>query len=205
MNATVDITGTILSTERLILRPFVPDDIEDFYEYASVPGVGEMAGWRHHSDRQESERILAMFINEKKTFAVCINGKVIGSIGIEQYNTGYFPEFEALKARELGFVLSKDYWGRGLMPEAAGAVIRYCFDTLGLDLLICGHYSFNNQSKRAQEKMGFHFYKREPLHYSEIWEREDSGYYSILFRDPKQGEPFLCTVSSVQSAVAASN
>ncbi|MEG1743070.1 MAG: N-acetyltransferase, partial [Clostridia bacterium] len=47
MDTQIDITNTILETEHLILRPWHESDLEDFYEYASVPGVGEMAGWQH--------------------------------------------------------------------------------------------------------------------------------------------------------------
>lgn len=45
MNADFRINGKVIETERLILRPFKQTDLEDFYEYASVEGVGEMAGW----------------------------------------------------------------------------------------------------------------------------------------------------------------
>ena len=44
MNLEFKINGKILETERLILRAFKLEDIDDFYEYASVPDVGEMAG-----------------------------------------------------------------------------------------------------------------------------------------------------------------
>ncbi len=40
----IDISNIILQTSRLILRPFCNDDLDDFYEYARVEGVGEMAG-----------------------------------------------------------------------------------------------------------------------------------------------------------------
>lgn len=56
-------------------------------------------------------------------------------------------------------MLSKDYWGKGLMPEALNEVIRYCFEDLKLDFLVCGHFTDNNQSKRVQEKCGFYHYK----------------------------------------------
>ena len=46
MNADFRINGKVIETERLILRPFKQTDLEDFYEYASVEGVGEMAGWK---------------------------------------------------------------------------------------------------------------------------------------------------------------
>ena len=44
MNKQIDITGITLKTQRLILRPWKESDLEDFYEYAKVDGVGQMAG-----------------------------------------------------------------------------------------------------------------------------------------------------------------
>ena len=80
------------------------------------------------------------------------NGKVIGSLGIEEYPEKGFKEYTKLRGRELGYVLSKDYWGKGIMPEAVKAVINYLFNELNLDFLTCGYYVFNSQSKRVQEK-----------------------------------------------------
>ena len=45
MNAPIDISGVTLRTPRLLLRPWQESDLDDFYEYASVDGVGQMAGW----------------------------------------------------------------------------------------------------------------------------------------------------------------
>ncbi len=159
MNAKIDISNVILKTKRLVLRPFQLDDLDDFYEYAKVDGVGQMAGWMPHQSKEESQAILNMFIEEKKTFALEYHGKVIGSLGIEEYNEKILPEYDSKKGRELGFVLSKDYWGLGLMPEAVKEVIQYCFKIVGLDFLVCGHFVENLQSKRVQEKCGFTFYK----------------------------------------------
>lgn len=155
MNVIIDISKTVLKTERLILRPWRLADLDDLFEYASVPGVGEMAGWTHHKNKEESLTILNKFIEEKKTFAIEYNGKVIGSLGIEWYPENVFKEYSNLKGREIGYVLSKDYWGRGMMPEAVKEVIRYLFEELKLDFLVCGHFVTNNQSRRVQEKCGF--------------------------------------------------
>ena len=57
-------------------------------------------------------------------------------------------------------MLSKDYWGKGIMPEAVKAVINYLFNELNLDFLTCGYYDFNNQSKRVQEKCAFKPYRK---------------------------------------------
>ena len=159
MNAEIDVSQVVLKTERLTLRPWKESDLEDFYEYARVDGVGQMAGWLPHKDREESRKILRMFIDDKKTFAIEYEGKVIGSVGIERYDEEKLPEFQKKAGRELGFVLSKDYWGRGIMPEAVRRIIRYLFDEVGLDFLACGHYVENERSKRVQEKCGFRHYR----------------------------------------------
>ena len=49
MNAPIDAANIRIETERLILRSWRESDLQDFYEYASVPGVGEMAGWNVRS------------------------------------------------------------------------------------------------------------------------------------------------------------
>ena len=136
MNANFEIGELVIETERLILRSFKQSDLLDFYEYASVPGVGEMAGWKHHETMAKTQEILEMFIEEKLT------------------------EFKSYYGRVIGSVLSKDYWGKGIMPEAVGAVITYLFDDLNLDFLTCGYYDFNIQSKRVQEKCGFKPYRK---------------------------------------------
>lgn len=163
MNASFKIGELVIETERLILRPFGRSDLKDFYEYASVPGVGEMAGWKHHETVEESREILDTFIEEDKTFAIVLksSGKVIGSLGVEKYGLeDKLTEFNGLYGREIGYVLAKDYWGKGLMPEAVMAVIDHLFNRLDFDFLICGYYAFNSQSKRVQEKCGFKPYRR---------------------------------------------
>lgn len=161
MNAYVDISNTILETERLVLRPWKLEDVEDFYEYASVDGVGQMAGWQPHESIEKSQMILNSFIEGKKTFALVdkASGKVIGSLGLEEADRNLDSGFEDRKGRELGYVLSKEYWGRGLMPEAVKRVIQYAFEEQGWDFLVCGHYNENVQSQRVIEKSGFQFFR----------------------------------------------
>lgn len=160
MNVSIDISEVILKTSRLIIRPFTYNDVDDLYEYACVDGVGQMAGWLPHKNKEESLKILKMFIEEKKTFAIEYMGKVIGSIGIEKYPESELQEFKDKKGREIGYVLSKDYWGKGIMPEGVNKVIEYLFNKEKLDFLICGHFDFNMQSYRVQQKCGFKHYKK---------------------------------------------
>lgn len=162
MNAKFNLNGKVIDTERLILRPFEQADLDDFYEYASVEGVGEMAGWKHHESKEESQKILNAFIEQDKVFAIVekASGKVIGSLGIEEYGLEEaLTEFARYYGREIGYVLGKNYWGKGYMPEAVNAVIDYLFGEVGLDFLTCGYYNFNARSKRVQEKCGFMPYR----------------------------------------------
>lgn len=183
MNKNIDISGVILVTDRMILRPFNWDDLDDLYEYARVDGVGQMAGWLPHENKEKSLEILEMFIHEKKVFALEYNGKVIGSLGIEEYNEEQLPEFSNMVGRELGYVLAKDYWGMGLMPEAVKKVIEYCFKELGLDFLVCSHFVDNIQSRRVQEKCGFKHYKLQK--YVTRYGLEKDCWVSILLNEQK--------------------
>lgn len=78
----------------------------------------------------------------------------------------------------IGYVLSKDYWGRGLMPEAVNRVIRFCFENEKYDYLMCSHSVVNHQSKRVIEKSGFRFVK-ENIRIAQNGEEHISLYYML--------------------------
>lgn len=180
MNAPIDVTNIRIETERLILRPWLDSDLDDLFEYASVEGVGEMAGWKHHESKEESHKILTMFREGKKTFALERKGenKVIGSLGLEECDRTE-ADMGELQGREVGYVLSQDYWGQGLMPEAVQAVIRYCFQTLHYDFLLCGHFERNNKSRRVIEKCGFSYVKNIPYE-TRMGTIEDTRLYCLM-------------------------
>lgn len=179
MIASVDVTNIRIETERLILRPWKETDVQDFNEYASVDGVGQRCGWLPHKSLEESRMILNLFIREKKTFALELkeNGKVIGSIGLEARDVDLEID-ENLRGREIGYVLNKDYWGMGLMPEAVMAVIDYCFRELNFDWLTCGHFVWNDQSRRVCEKCGFRYVK-DVVHHTRFGTEELTKLYIL--------------------------
>ena len=185
MNAQIDISGIVLKTERLILRPWQQSDLDDFYEYASVDGVGQMAGWLPHESKETTQIILDSFITHKKTFALELDGKVIGSLGIESYKEDEFPDLNELHGRSIGYVLSKDYWGQGLMPEAVKAVLQYLFDKVGLDFTVISHFLRNDQSRRVIEKSGF-TYLRPGVHETRYGTTENVLEYILWKEDWKE-------------------
>jgi ribosomal-protein-alanine N-acetyltransferase len=181
MNKDINISGVVLNTERLSLRPWRESDLQDFYEYASVDGVGQMAGWKPHNTLEESRTILAHFIRGNHVFALEYQGKVIGSLGIEKYNEAHYPELAPYQGREIGYVLSRDYWGRGLMPEAVQQVIQWLFEEEKLDFILVGHFDWNRQSQRVIEKCGFLYNKTLPYE-TQFGKQEKSVEY--ILRNP---------------------
>ncbi len=146
-----------IATERTILRQFTEDDADDMYAYARTPKVGPMAGWKPHESVAESRNIIKMFIEEDEVWAIVLKetGRVIGSVGLHKRGRrGLNFDYE------LGYVLSEDYWGRGIIPEVCLAVLNYAFTEGGAETILCSHFPFNTQSKRVIEKLGFTYVKR---------------------------------------------
>ncbi len=144
-----------IETERMILRGFTPEDAGDLYEYAKNPNVGPHGGWKPHENVEESLNIIkTLFLDKYHIWAMTVKktGEVIGSVGYETDTKR--PETGCM---ELGYAMSEDHWGKGLMTEAAKAVIRYGFETMGLPMISIYHNPSNSRSKRVVEKCGFCF------------------------------------------------
>ena len=143
-----------LETERLTMRMWRRKDAPELYEYAKNPNVGPHAGWKPHSSVQESRMIISQLFLVNMCWAIVLKetGRVIGSIGLEEDR--FRPD---VKSRELGYSLSEEYWGNGIMTEAAKRVIRHAFDELGLDVLMIRTSESNMRSQRVIEKCGFSY------------------------------------------------
>jgi putative acetyltransferase len=143
-----------LETERLILRRWQLEDLDDFYEYARNPDTGIMQGWQPHLSMEASFNALKHYVEEENNWAIVLKGndKVIGSIKlIPDENRGNYY------AKYISFVLSDVYWGKGYMTEAVKCVIKYAFEVLGINLLTAFHFPHNTRSKRVIEKCGFQY------------------------------------------------
>lgn len=143
-----------IETERLILDKWSKKDAKDLFEYAKTPNVGPAAGWKPHESVSESKaRIKKLFI-PNRTWKITMKGedKAIGSIGFEAD-----PHRPEIRAKQLGYSLSEDYWGLGIMTEAARAVVRYAFEEEELYVLSIETAPDNKRSQRVIEKLGFKF------------------------------------------------
>lgn len=164
----------ILETQRLLLRPIEQDDAQDIFAYASEPDVGPNAGWKPHENLDETLEIIeTVFLHQQAVFGIVLKetGTMVGSIGLVGD-----PKRQNEQARMLGYALSAKQWGRGYMTEAAAAVVRHGFETMGLDLISAYCYPLNERSQRVLDKLGFQYEGRlaqcEQLYTGEVLDNE---------------------------------
>ncbi len=145
----------MLQTDRLILRSLARTDAEAFVALAGDLEVSRMTSdIPHPLDTPRALAWLAPSRGEVR-FAIELDGRMIGS-------AGYFRRKPT--CAELGFWLGRDYWGRGIVTEAARAVLKHGFEKGGLTQFTSSHFVDNPASARVLEKLGF-----EPNGRGRIW------------------------------------
>ena len=144
-----------IETDRLILRRFRSEDAEDMYaNWASDPEVTRFLTWPTHSCVEVTKAILSDWIPRYEdggyfnwAMEYKNTGKVIGNISVVKL-------IESIDAAEMGYCMSRAYWGQGLMPEALSAVMDHLFDVVGLNRVAACHDANNPKSGRVMEKAG---------------------------------------------------
>ena len=119
-----------LTTDRLLLRAFTPQDFAAYAAIMADPKVTRFLGEGRPLSNSEAWRQMAMIIGhwalrgfglwavEERT-----SGRLIGRIGCQ--------EPEGFPAFEVAYVLARDSWGKGYAREGAAAALRFARDTLG--------------------------------------------------------------------------
>lgn len=169
-----------LYTERLMLRPWTENDAEDLYRYASDPEIGPPAGWLPHTSVAYSREIIGSLLMHPEVYAVCLaDGRPIGNIHLN-FATDMTDRADEC---ELGYWLGKPFWGQGIIPEAARALLRRAFEELGVNAVWCGRYDNNDKSRRVQEKLGFvYHHTTEGLHVPQVNEIR-TGHVMLMTRE----------------------
>ena len=111
----------MLKTARLVLRPWLEEDAQSLYEYAKDPLVGPPAGWPPHTSQENSLEIIRNVLSAPQTYAVCLDGKAVGSVGLKL--RGFTDMTDRADECELGYWIGRPFWGQGLIPEAARALL----------------------------------------------------------------------------------
>lgn len=142
-----------LNTERLILRPILPNDIENIFRGLSHPEVIRYYGVSFRTLEETKEQMAWYRSLEQegtgRWWAICPpSGEFCGAIGYNNYSAVH-------RKAEIGFWLLPDFWGRGLATEALQEVIRFGFDTWRLHRIEAFVETENVASVQALKRFGF--------------------------------------------------
>jgi ribosomal-protein-alanine N-acetyltransferase len=174
-----------IKTARLLLRPYTLTDATDVQRLAgdrdiasttaSIPlpyddGVAEQWIATHHR-RFEQGTGLDLAITRDP------DGALVGAIELR-----FEPEHDRA---ELGYWIGKPYWGRGYATEAARALVRYSFDTLGLHRIYARHFTRNQASGKVLQKIGMTHEGQRRQHEKKWSIYEDEELYGMLKDDPR--------------------
>jgi RimJ/RimL family protein N-acetyltransferase len=142
-----------LTTDRLLLRSFGPNDFEPYAEMMALPDVTRYLGEGHPLSRAEAWRQLAMF-----TGHWVLRG--FGLWAVEERGTGRFLgrigclEPEGFPAFEIAYTLAPAAWGKGYAREGAGAALRFARETLGRTAITSIIRPANVASIRVAQSLG---------------------------------------------------
>lgn len=144
-----------LETARLLLRRFTVDDADDMYHgWASDPEVTKYLTWPCHTSVEATADLLNKWVQDYEDGSVFQwaielkeTGAVIGNIAAVKLD-------ETIDSIEIGYCMSRRYWGRGIMPEALRAVMNYLFDEAGINRIVAIHDVNNPKSGRVMQKAG---------------------------------------------------
>jgi ribosomal-protein-alanine N-acetyltransferase len=174
----LDELDLVLVTQRLRLRAFEDRDVEDLWPLVSDPELPRMMSWTAHTDRTQTAGFIgwtreALAKGSDATWAIELDGRAVGCISLD----GIQFTLRALRVdrAELGYWIAPALWGQGLVTEAAQAVVRCGFETIGLHKLTVRCFAENAASRRVIEKLGFRLIGRLE---DDIW--RDGRWWSVL-------------------------
>ncbi|KAA0127774.1 GNAT family N-acetyltransferase [Chryseobacterium sp. SN22] len=144
----------VLTTERLVLRRFRPDDIESVYQglshpevirhygvsYGSVEATQEQMDWFTKIEKEEKGLWWAVCNRQDQTF--------LGAVGFNNRNQEH-------RKTEMGYWLLPDYWGSGIIGEAGRAACEYAFQKMSVHRIEAVVETENRNSKKVMAQLGF--------------------------------------------------
>lgn len=136
-----------------ILREWHNDDLDSLLKHANNYNIAKFLtnGFPHPYTKDDGIKYLASVSQQYPTqiFAISVNGEAVGSIGL-------FPQTDIhTKNAEMGYWLSEEYWGNGIMSEAIKQIVDYGFKTFDITRIFARPFGTNLQSQRVLEKAGF--------------------------------------------------
>jgi RimJ/RimL family protein N-acetyltransferase len=180
MASSLDVVQWPVRTERLVLRRLAEGDLPTIFAYRSQPQVAEWIGGTATNVDSLAERY------GKGTTAVIVehDGQLIGDLMVklqDAYAQREVADAAAASEAELGWTFDPAHHGRGFATEAIGALLRICFDDLGIRRVVAACFTANEPSWRLMERIGMRreaHHVKNSLHRDHGW--QDDYVYALL-------------------------
>lgn len=148
-----------IETERVLLRPFEPQDATGLFEMDSNPEVHHYLGNNPLTGFEKAKEVVAMVIQQHKDNGIArwtaiekSTGKYMGWSGIKLYQKECCGH---INFYEIGYRFKPEYWGKRFATETAKAALDYIFNVLKADVAYGMTHHENIASIRVLEKIGF--------------------------------------------------
>ncbi|MDQ7096647.1 GNAT family N-acetyltransferase [Desulfosporosinus sp. PR] len=174
--------GIYISTKRLKIRQFSPDDANQLYKICNQPYILKwMPDWETSLDDIErwisqKEKRYSQWTKDNVRIMLAVtlekDGKVIGMVGIGN-------KVEVDNEVEIAYFISEEYSNQGYMSEAAKAMTKWAFDNVKLDYLIAIVEPDNSASQKVVERCGFNKIKERMILNSGESEEKPFYYYRL--------------------------
>ena len=153
----------MLETERLVIRKFTVEDLDELIALRSDADVNKYLGGVRLQNAEAVTKRMRFYLDcyQKFGFGMCAmiwkdTGAMCGWSGLQPLeDTGEI---------EVGYGMAKDFWGKGIGYECAAAWLRYGFKIAGLEKIVAVASPENTASWRIMEKCGMR-YERTEMHY----------------------------------------
>jgi RimJ/RimL family protein N-acetyltransferase len=187
-----------LTGERVVLRPFVDDDLAVMSEAIADPEVGRLTGSVHSStvapDEGFSEERMREWYGSRNEQSDRLDLAIVDRGGNECVGEAVLNEWEPENAScNFRILIGPRGRDRGLGTEATRLLLAHAFETVGLHRVSLEVYAFNPRAQRAYEKVGFvpEGVRRDALRFDGQW--VDSLLMSVLAPEWEQhrGRPDL--------------
>lgn len=144
----------VLKTKRLVLRQLKKSDANDLFLYCHSPSSSMYGTWKNHETVSDTRKYISWLLKSRHrgeyfTFAIEVKDskKVIGTCSLNDVDAFF-------KVAEMGYGITKEYWGKGYASEAVRAVMEYCFCTVGFQKLTARIMRENTRSLNLARAVG---------------------------------------------------
>ncbi|MBP3873004.1 MAG: GNAT family N-acetyltransferase, partial [Lachnospiraceae bacterium] len=167
------------------------------------------AGWNPLRDVSDSRRVIRDVLTRPEIYAITLrdSAEAVGSVGLQNFRLAdsegscltFFderrsadplmctrpgdepsiPEGYSVEAA-LGYWLAEPYWHRGIMTEAAGAVLEHARKDLGMRRVWADYYEGNEPSAKVMKRLGFHFHHIEEDRYVEALKEKRTAIVQVM-------------------------